>query len=259
MPIAPVSLPDSLAKRPALAFLCWEKADVMIIVPPFADPAFPAIGPSLLQAGCLKKNISCHIFYANLTFAAMGGYEFYLKNVNALWGEALFAPYAFDLNKDEMIHRLFKTGFEEKDLSLEYFMECDRLIPAFLDDTVEKIIDIKPSILGFSSNFEQNTSSLAIAKRIKKVSPEMIIVVGGTNVTYPMGKALLDIAPMIDYVFSGYADEQFPRFCVDFLHNESLPRSKIIKTIIAFAHEYGIISLNNWLNGARRCNKKPSA
>ena len=46
--------------------------------------------------------------------------------------------------------------------------------------------------------------------------------------TSPMGEALVDIAPMIDYIFSGEADEEFPRFCQDFLGERRLPASKII-------------------------------
>jgi ribosomal peptide maturation radical SAM protein 1 len=214
-----------------------EKPKVILVVPPFASPAVPSLGPSLLLEGCLKRNIDCRIFYPNLIFASMVGHDLYRKiiRIGHFFGDALFAPYAFDLNKDEMIQLLFKyknslkvIRSENKSLSVEEYLECDNLIPAFLDCTVVEIIKYEPAILGFSSVFEQNTASLAIAKRIKQIFPAVITVMGGGNVTLPMGGALMDIAPMIDYVFSGYADEEFPQFCNNFFSDGMLPQAKII-------------------------------
>jgi ribosomal peptide maturation radical SAM protein 1 len=215
-----------------------ENHKVIILVPPFADPASPVLGASLLLSECLKENIKCQVLYTNLIFTAMVGYDIYKKisySNRFLIGDALFAPYAFNINKNDLVNVLFTSkdlvnvfGCKTEELSLEEYLKCDRLIPDFLDLVVNIVCNEKPAILGISSVFEQNSSSVAIAKYIKKSIDRAILVVGGSNVSHPMGKALLEIAPMIDYCFSGEADVEFPLFCKKYFEDETLPRSRII-------------------------------
>jgi ribosomal peptide maturation radical SAM protein 1 len=215
-----------------------ENHNVIILVPPFADPASPILGASLLLSGCLKENIKCKVLYTNLIFAAMLGYDIYRKisySNRFLVGDALFAPYAFNINKNELVNVLFTShnwvnvfGCKTEELSLEEYLKCDRLIPNFLELVVNIVCNEKPAILGISSVFEQNSASVAIAKYIKNSIDRLFLVVGGSNVFHPMGKALLKIAPMIDYCFSGEADIEFPLFCKNYFEDESLPRSRII-------------------------------
>ena len=49
------------------------RADVIIVVPPFANAAYPALGPSLLASGCRRLGISALVFYASLRLASRIG------------------------------------------------------------------------------------------------------------------------------------------------------------------------------------------
>ena len=226
----------------------WGKQDVIIVVPPFASSISPLLGPSLLLEDCLRRKINCRIFYANLVFAAMIDPELYERisdrddlfesvsnAANHFDNDAIFAPYAFALPKEPLLRSVRDqqtvdplTRNSGPHLSVEEFALIDGLVLPFLGYVVDCIFKAKPSIVGFSALGKQITSSLAIAKRLKAVDPGVVTIMGGNCVTRPMGDALLDVAPMIDYVFSGEADLEFPRFCDDFFRDGSLPASKII-------------------------------
>jgi ribosomal peptide maturation radical SAM protein 1 len=213
------------------------KPIAVIIVPPFADPKMPVLGPSLLVAECIKKGIDCRILYANLILAAMATPDRYNRLCyfgDTITGDALFAPYAFDCDKSAIFSSLFASsglsyrGGREERLECDEYLEADKLVPAFLESVMDRVNEMDPSIVGFSSTVQQTMASLAIASRIKRVHPETITVLGGANVGDPMGPALLEAASMIDFVFSGEADKQFPHFCYDYFHNSALPASRQI-------------------------------
>jgi ribosomal peptide maturation radical SAM protein 1 len=81
----------------------------------------------------------------------------------------------------------------------------------FIDLAVAEILALRPTIVGFSSTFMQNVPSLAAAKRLKRLAPDVTIVLGGGNCDGPMGAALHRNYPFVDYVIRGEAEESFPR------------------------------------------------
>ena len=197
----------------------------------------PVLGPSLLAAACIKKGIDCRILYANLILAAMTNPDRYARLCyfgDTITGDALFAPYAFDRDKSAILSRLFadngfsRHGGKDEKLTSDEYVEADDLVPAFLGAVADLVTAMNPSIIGFSSTVQQTVASLAIARRIKQARPETITVLGGANAGNPMGSALLDAAPMIDFVFSGEADEQFPNFCREYINDHVLPESRQI-------------------------------
>lgn len=219
----------------------WGKQDVIIVVPPFASPRFPFLGPSVLLDDCIRQAISCGILYANLIFASTIGPDLYDRIVDCAPGvafekDAIFAPYAFDMQKEDFFRsvRDFQSDSAAIDnvtseISPDDFTAIDGPIQRFLDYIVERLLKAKPAIVGFSTLSNQVTSSLAIARLIKKLAPGIITVMGGNFATRPIADGIIDAAPMIDYVFSGEADVEFPRFCKNFLFSGLLPASKLIE------------------------------
>jgi ribosomal peptide maturation radical SAM protein 1 len=67
-------------------------------------------------------------------------------------------------------------------------------------------------IVGISTVFWQSIPALALAKRVKQVWPDKIVVLGGANCEDVMGRAVLEQFPFVDYVFSGEVDFSFPEF-----------------------------------------------
>jgi ribosomal peptide maturation radical SAM protein 1 len=66
------------------------------------------------------------------------------------------------------------------------------------------------SVVGFTSTFEQNIASLALARRLKQRYPKMRIVFGGANWEGEMGLELHRQFQFVDYVCSGEAEISFP-------------------------------------------------
>ena len=75
-------------------------------------------------------------------------------------------------------------------------------------------------IVGFSSSFNQNLASLALAKHLKEHFPNITIVFGGANSETVMGEQLCRSFPFVDYAFSGDADISFLEFAKGILNGQ---------------------------------------
>jgi len=86
----------------------------------------------------------------------------------------------------------------------------------FTDLMADQIAATSPELVGFSSTFQQNIASLALARRLKQILPKVLILFGGGNCTGSMGPAIHRNFPFVDYVISGEAEDAFVEF-VDYL------------------------------------------
>ena len=68
------------------------------------------------------------------------------------------------------------------------------------------------AVVGFTSTFQQNTASFALARRLKQRYPEIMTVFGGANFEGEMGLELVrTVLDFIDAAIIGEGDEAFPR------------------------------------------------
>ena len=82
-------------------------------------------------------------------------------------------------------------------------------------DMVERLLAAAPRIIGFGVyiwNVEETTRVVAILRR---VAPEVIIVVGGPEVSHETAEQR--ICALADYVVTGWGDVTFPQLCADVL------------------------------------------
>jgi ribosomal peptide maturation radical SAM protein 1 len=84
------------------------------------------------------------------------------------------------------------------------------LTAGFVDKVVAEILESGPDVVGFSTTFMQNAASLALARRIKGLRPEVTVVFGGANCDGPMGAALHRNHRFVDLVVRGEAEQVFP-------------------------------------------------
>ncbi|MBI4195099.1 MAG: DUF4080 domain-containing protein [Betaproteobacteria bacterium] len=92
-------------------------------------------------------------------------------------------------------------------------------------DMVETLLAEKPRIAGFGVyiwNVEEITRMVALMKR---VAPEVVVVVGGPEVSYEVGEQR--ICTLADYVVTGWGDATFPKLCRDILADR-LPHDKVL-------------------------------
>lgn len=204
---------------------------------PFDSPFHPSMGLSLLKAGLASSGIPVSILYLTLRFAERIGASTYLNiewlvpSVRDLCGEwvfsaALFGPAHADPNP--YLNDIVRPGWPERDEEAvrEAFI-ADLLaarahVEPFLDEAVADIARRQPRIVGFTSVFQQQVASLALARRLKESHPEIRVVFGGANCEGVMGAETARQFPFIDAVVSGEGDLVFPELVKRMLADESV-------------------------------------
>ena len=81
---------------------------------------------------------------------------------------------------------------------------------AFVALAAKEILESEPSLVGFTSTFMQNVPSLAVAREIKKLAPDVLIIMGGGNCDGAMGAALHRNYAFLDFVARGEGERAFP-------------------------------------------------
>ena len=204
--------------------------DVCLVVPAFDAINFPALGTSVLAAACRMRGLSVQQIYGSLLLAATIGYETYRavcdSSMSALLGEHLFRPYAYPNN----------TTPSDTDRRVRFPDDLQRLLERVAPDIgphqeamTQRILALRPRIVGISSTFQQNLAAAGLAHRIKAAAPPIIVVIGGANVAGPMGAGLAGVFPWIDYFFLGEADFEFPEFCERLIRCGVRPPEKLVK------------------------------
>jgi ribosomal peptide maturation radical SAM protein 1 len=182
---------------------------------PFAAVERPSLALSLLEPALANMQIATEIRYLNFDFASHIGRSRYDEITNSdptcLIGEWIFAD---DLFEDKLPPPLeyFSNVVAGGALDIEFdeLLSLREAATAFLDDCIEMIDWEEVLVLGFTSSFQQNVASLALAKRVKQRHPSVAIVFGGANCEGEMGGALHRLFPFVDYVCLGEGEIALP-------------------------------------------------
>jgi len=144
-------------------------------------------------------------------------YEIFCGNQmhNTGLGDWFFRQAAFPElpdNAREYFTRYYPGRAPELERFKAALLERRQGLEAFLDSLIDRYRLADSDIVGFSTMFQQNGATIAMARRLKRARPGLTIVVGGANCEPPMGQELLAGVDCIDYVFSGPALKSFPEF-----------------------------------------------
>ena len=202
--------------------------DVVLVQMPYVAVQRPSIALSILKAGLLKEGLSCQVVYPTLWWAeeiGLGLYEAVASTQNDdLLGDWIFAGAAFpdqasdDLEYFKLLNLdVTQVMFGERDDILERFQSCRRRATDFVERTARHILQLNPKIVGCTSMFAQNCASLALLRRIKELTPEVLTMMGGANCDTPMGEVLHQNFAWVDYIMTGEADLTFGPFCAALL------------------------------------------
>lgn len=91
-------------------------------------------------------------------------------------------------------------------------------------DITEQILKLNPRIIGFGVYIWNTDETLQVIQTIKKVAPEIIIVLGGPEVSYE--SETQRICQAADFVLKGESDFSFYEFCKNYLDTGTLPSQK---------------------------------
>ncbi len=191
---------------------------VLLLSMPFGAMERPALGLSLLKALLARGGIACDVRYPSFMFVDYLGAETYQWISSSLpyiafagdwcFAEALYGPRpAAD---EEYIATVLQETWRLGADDIARVQAVRTLAEKLLDHCMEGIPWKDYAVVGFTSTFEQNLASLALAKRIKAEHPHIAIVFGGANWEGEMGEELHRQFSFVDYACPGEADESFP-------------------------------------------------
>lgn len=192
---------------------------VLLISMPYAALERPSLGLSLLKPALRQLGFDCDVRYLAPVFAEFVGLEEYLWIHGGLPYTAFAGDWAFTSSlygprpkvDAEYIDNVLRRTWQLDDAVLARILRIRAYCEPFLDHCERSIAWDDYDVVGFTSTFEQNIASLALARRVKQAFPRLQIAFGGANWEDEMGRELHARFDFIDYVCSGEADESFPR------------------------------------------------
>lgn len=186
---------------------------------PFAGANRPSIQCGLLKATLQRAGHSVDVHYLNLELAAILGSKWYdtLSTIRTdqLLGEWLFSAAAFGQRGDEDEYQAaypeFPDLYRRLDTTFEHLRELrNKTLPEWIERWARTIDWSAYVMVGFTSTFEQNVASLALAARIKAAAPGVLTVFGGANYDGEMGPEYVRAFDCIDYAVVGEGDVALP-------------------------------------------------
>ena len=196
-----------------------EAFPVALVAMPFALSTRPSLQLGLLAAIGRSHGFPIETFHLNLDLASTIGAERFHHLActrNPMVGDWLFSVAAFGGDAPDPNGTMLEDLAPVTDETLQLIAMSADALRQLRDDVVPKYLDRLMSIdwsafavVGFTSTFQQNTASFALARRIKAAHPKMRILFGGANFEGPMGPAWMQASPFIDFAVSGEADRAF--------------------------------------------------
>jgi len=93
------------------------------------------------------------------------------------------------------------------------------------EDVVEQLLNSSPKVVGFGVYIWNAVQTERVVALLKAVAPEVIVVLGGPEVSYENDDQA--IVAMSDYVITGWGETSFRELLAELL-NDSLPDEKVI-------------------------------
>ena len=194
---------------------------VVLVCMPFVDAQRPSIQLGLLKALATAHGFPASTLHANLDFAVQIGLDYYQllsQHRGHLLGDWLFSREAFQDDApdpgshmlDELAQDLSYLDQPDDDARQKLIHTRCTDVPRYLDALMESFPWEDAAVVGFSSTFQQNAASFALARRLKQRYPHIFTVFGGANFEGEMGPELVRSVDCIDAAVIGEGDDAFP-------------------------------------------------
>jgi ribosomal peptide maturation radical SAM protein 1 len=194
---------------------------VVLVSMPFMDIDRPSIQLGLLKAIVAGHGFPARTLHANLDLAVRIGAERYRAlagHRGRMLGDWLFSVEAFGAAApdrdgrmlDEFADELPRLDGSPASVRDQLLAVRDRDVPAYLDGLVDGFDWAGVRVVGFTSTFQQNTPSFALARRLKARWPGIVTVFGGANFDGEMGVELVRTVDCVDIAVIGEGDTALP-------------------------------------------------
>lgn len=125
-------------------------------------------------------------------------------------GEVVFAPALWPAQREGALDALVAWG--PRGLGRELSRaEAAHVIDAALDfaDATARGLAAEPlDVIGFTTTYAQLHASLAVARRVKALRPEVRVVLGGVGVGWHLGQGVLDEFAEVDAIVQGEGEDR---------------------------------------------------
>jgi len=195
-----------------------RRGKVLLCSMPFGALERQALGLSLLKARLQAEGIRTDIRYLTFPFAELIGADDYYWITNDMpytafsgdwtFTEDLYGPRPED--DEAYIREILRSTWRLDETSISRLLRIRSLVKPFMEYCMAAVPWKEYAIVGFTSTFEQNIASLAMARRVKAAHPGVTIVFGGGNWEDEMGVELHRRFGFVDYACTGEADLSFP-------------------------------------------------
>lgn len=195
---------------------------VVLVSMPFMDVHRPSIQLGLLKSLTARCGFPVRTLHANLDFAVRIGVDYYellCQHRGPMVGDWLFSLAAFPGTApdpdaqmiDDLAGELSYLGAQPEEVRERLIRIRNIDVPAYLDTLIHTFPWEDATVVGFTSTFQQNAASFALARRLKEHYPDIVTVFGGANFDDEMGPELVRTNDCIDIAVIGEGDETFPR------------------------------------------------
>lgn len=196
--------------------------DVTLVNMPWASVEYPSLACGILRASVAGDG-SPHrasVLDANIDFfdwmsARLGTgvreYDFFsLESYFQGCGDWVFSSALYgdpDWRVEEFRARRADDLGSER---LELCLQLHRLVPEWIDEYARSVVDEVGDLVGFTTTFQQNTASLALARALKRIKPGLWTVFGGANCDGVPGAGWHRNFDFLDYVVRGEGEAALP-------------------------------------------------
>lgn len=174
---------------------------VLLVSMPFGALDRPALGISLLKPVLATRGIHCDIRYLNLEFACLIGADEYRwvsteLPYTAFAGDWIFTEPLYGPRPEAdaaYINQILRSEWRLGNDAIRRVMRIRKFAAPFLSYALSSVNWRDYDAVGFTSTFEQNVASLALARDVKLRHPDVLTLFGGANWEGDMGLALLNL------------------------------------------------------------------
>jgi len=188
---------------------------VLLVSMPFGALERQALGISILKPLLQSRGISCDIRYLTFPFADIIGPETYQwlgyhLPYTAFAGDWCFTHALYGSSTPGYEDAILRRRWQQDETSVQRILWVRSQVDRFLDYALAAVPWSEYDAVGFTSTFEQNIASLALAKRIRAAFPKVKLLFGGANWEDEMGLELHRQFPFVDYVCCGESEHALP-------------------------------------------------
>jgi ribosomal peptide maturation radical SAM protein 1 len=226
-----------------------QGSPVVLVNMPMAAVERPSLGLGLLKALLEREGIAARAVHPNMWLLEYIGVGDYHLLEGCLPEEALvdwlFAGVAFpEMPADDGFLDLYFArnslhAKREGELRAT-FLRLRAGMADFVDWTADRILAMRPALVGCTSTFSQHVPSLALLRRLRERAPEIVTLLGGANCESVMGRTTHQAFPWVDYVVSGEADALIGPLCRELLvRGRDIPADELPFGVFGPRHRTG--------------------